>query len=170
MLDHQALELHVSEETNQAIKSLRMPVDFDDSESEIHSHINALIVASTSLFLDHVDDYELIFILTEPRLDEVWEPSVLIVPDIQRLQLHCHIHILGSLIEFNTYLSELHRSSPNRLIPVELFKFSERVRLIILIGSHVSLEDPDVGLIWVIFHFDLNTYQFHDKMELHLGL
>jgi hypothetical protein len=108
--------------------------------------------------------------LPEPRLDEVWEPSVLIVPDIQRLQLHCQIHVLGSLKVLNTDLSELHLSSPYHLLPVEFFKLSERARLFILIGSHVSLEDPDVDLVWVIVHPDLYTYQLHDEVELHLGL
>jgi hypothetical protein len=127
-----------------------------------------LIVSSTSILFEHVDDDELVFILTEPGLDEVWETCVLLVPDIQRLQLHSQIHILGPLILFDTYLSELHLSSPYDLLPVELFKLSERARLLILIGSHVSLEDPDVDLVRVIVHPDLYTYQLHDEVELHL--
>jgi len=170
LLDHQTLELHVSEEANQAIQSLRVPIHFNDPEFEIHSHIDALIVSGTSILLEHVDDDELVFVLTEPGLDEVWEPSVFLVPDIQRLQLHSQIHILGPLILFDTDLSELHLSSPHHLLPVELFKLSERARLLILIGSHVSLEDPDVDLVWVIVHPDLYTYQLHDEVKLHLGL
>ena len=170
LLDHKTLELHVSEEANQAIQSLRVPVNFDYPEFEIHSHIDALIVSSTSILFEHVDDDELVFILTEPGLDEVWETCVLLVPDIQRLQLHSQINILGPLILFDTDLSELHLSSPYHLLPVELFKLSERARLLILIGSHVSLKDPDVDLVWVIVHPNLYTYQLHDEVELHLGL
>jgi hypothetical protein len=103
-----------------------VPVHFNYPKFKIHGHINALIVSSTPVLLEHVDDDELVFVLAEPRLDEVWEPSVLIVPDIQRLQLHGQIHILGSLKEFDTDLSELHLSSPYRLLPVEFFKLSER--------------------------------------------
>jgi hypothetical protein len=71
---------------------------------------------------------------------------------------------------FDTDLSELHLSSPYHLLAVELFKLSERARLLILIGSHVSLEDPYVDLVRVIVHPDLYTYQLHDEVELHLGL
>jgi hypothetical protein len=85
LLDHQTLELHVSEEANQAIQSLRVPVHLNDPEFEIHSHIDSLIVSGTSILLDHVDDDKLVFVMTEPGLDEVWEPSVFLVPDIQRL-------------------------------------------------------------------------------------